>query len=77
MDEMKEYKDQNLEKLMRPNNGYCTFKTAEAFNKLLELQRSIKEEPSLEHLKYRDEDLKFKRAIQPTNVLWENMEFTR
>lgn len=39
---MKEYKDNNLEKVMRPNTGYCTFKNGEAFNQLLELQREIK-----------------------------------
>ena len=36
--QMTVYKNENLERLTRPNSAYCTFKNKEAFNRLLSLQ---------------------------------------
>ena len=71
--EMTEHKNipENFDKIMRPNCAYVTFRNDTAFQKIIEL--SEKQENSLH---YRDVQIKVKRALQPTNILWENFEFT-
>ena len=73
--EMTEYKnkDENFDKIMRPNCAYVTFSNDTAFQKVLELSEKDDQEP----VDYREEKLHFKRANYPTNIQWENFEFTK
>ena len=72
---MTDYKDENFVKLTTPNTAYVTFAYEEAF---LKTMRSIEEstDESSKKLTYASEELKIKRAYQPTNLLWENFEMT-
>ena len=74
--EMTEYKnkDENFNKIMRPNCAYVTFRNDTAFQKVLELAEKHSDQ---EPVKYREEKLHIKRANYPTNIQWENFEFTK
>ena len=71
---MTDYKNvpKHFEKIMRPNCAYITFRKDEAFQAALKM--SLEKKTSLN---YRGETLKMRRALQPTNILWENFEFTK
>ena len=69
---MTEYKNvkANFDKIMRPNTAYVTFRTDKAFHTMLKDDQDVKFE-------YRDEKCKISRALQPSNIQWENFEFTK
>ena len=62
----------NYENIRTPRYVYVTFKKDVAFHKILKLSEN--KETSLQ---YQGETLKIQRAQQPTNILWENFEFTK
>ena len=69
---MTEYKNEkkNFDKIMAPNTAYVTFRTDKAFHTMLD-------DENIEKFEYLDEKCKIKRALQPSNIQWENFEFTK
>ena len=73
---MTKYKNENFEKVTTPITAYCTFKYDHAFLKILEKYDSHSPY-EVDHIKYQGEDLKLHRALSPTNIKWENFEFSK
>ena len=80
--EMTEYKNVNFERVTYPNSAYCTFKKDSAFLKILELydangkeNEDVPEEEK--HIQFLGENLKVNRAMNPTNIQWENFSVSK
>ena len=67
---MTKYKNENFHKIMQPNTAYVTFRTDKAFHTMLD-------ENNKGEFEYLEEKLKVKRALSPSNIQWENFEFTK
>lgn len=73
---MTDYKNENYKKLTQPNTAYVTFVYESAFLAMMNYSTNAQETDDQQKLVYQGEDLKIRRAYQPTNLLWENFEMT-
>ena len=74
---MTHYKNVNFEKITTPNTAYLTFKHEGAFLTFLRLFENCEKEDEYQHIQYKGEDLKLHRALNPSNIQWENFEVTK
>ena len=79
---MTHYKNDNFEKITTPNTAYIMFKHEGALPTLLRLFDECDEDEEEElddyqHIQYKGEALKLRRALNPGNIQWENFEFTK
>ena len=65
--ELTRLKDENLEKFMRPNTFYVTFKYEDTLVRAVEMGA----------FDFCEEKIALKRAKEPTNIIWENRDVSK
>ena len=65
--ELTRLKDENLEKFMRPNTFYVTFKYEDTLVRAVEMGA----------FDFCEEPIALKRAKEPTNIIWENRDVSK
>ena len=73
-----ELKDSDFDRLTTPCAVFMTFETEEGYNRALEMEKTCKDNPDLQHLMVWLEKHKFeiKAAAEPSDIIWENRHVT-